>query len=285
MGLLALNPGFYNTKVKTADVRAIHETRAATIVTEGTNTLKIGKTVYEIGEGSRDISDKTTSEVSKICAKYNILKYGDTDTALAVALPMRFFLNKGYREGYEEIFKGTHVGMIDGVQKVVNVTNVICYAEGAAVYLRYKKQFEDKIVGIIDIGGNDINGMIYDHGKIIKNSIVPLDLGMIKIERRIKDEINIHKTWNLQDYEIKEVMQDEECKDITGNVIKEHIAKVKNALTEKQWNIEKLPIFFTGGGSKVLSESLEQAFNHALISEDCLYDNVEGLYLVLQNKR
>lgn len=282
MVLLAINTGFYNTKIKVANIKEMHETRALA-VTDGTKTIKLAGTLYEIGEGPRDISNKATSKVSYICSKYNLLKYGDSDTQLAVALPMNLFLNKTYRSSYEQGFLGVHEGIVDGQQNMVNVTKCICYAEGAAAYLKYKNVLGDKLVAIVDIGGNTINVMIYDHGKIVKSSITTLDLGMIKLERRIKDEINIHKAWNLQDYEIRDVLENKECEDITNRLISEHISKLKNELVEKQYNIERLTFFFTGGGSNTLREKLEASFNRVIVSEDAIYDNVDGLYKVLQN--
>lgn len=280
--LLALNVGFYNTKVKTNTCKGIHETKVR-VSTEGDKTLKIGKVLYEIGEGTRNISDKTKNDVSTICSKYNILKYGDNNTQLAVALPMNLFLNKTYRKAYENTLTGAHVGIVDGIQKIVNVTKCICYAEGAAAYLDYKSVFKDQLIGIVDIGGNTINIMIYNHGKIIKDTISTLDLGMIKLEREIRDTLNIHKGWNVQSYEVKDIIKNNECKDITERIVKEHIDKLKNELLEKKWNIERLTLFFTGGGSTTLKSQLESNFNGIIVSEKGLYDNVDGLYKVLLN--
>lgn len=282
MGLLAINTGFYNTKIKAANVREMHETRAI-VVTEGTNTLKIGNVMYEVGEGARDISGKANNNVSMVCTKYNVLRHGDSNVTLGVALPMNLFLNKMYRNSYEISLTGTHQGIVDGEQKIVNVERCICYAEGAAAYLKYKDILKGQLVGIIDIGGNTVNCMVYDHGKIIKSSITTLDLGMIKLERTIKDELNIQKGWNLQDYEIKDILSNNECEDVTGRIIKEHISKIKNELVEKQWNINRLTMFCTGGGSKTLKQNLEPEFNNAIVSEDAIYDNVDGLYSVLKS--
>lgn len=278
---LALNVGFYNTKIKSADIMTIHETRAR-ITTEGNKTIKIGTTLYEVGEGTRDITDKATNDVSTICSKYNILKYGDQETRLVVALPMNLYLNRMYRESYMQSLLGVHSGIVDGVQKMVKVENCIVYAEGAAAYLKYKPILKDKLIGLIDIGGNTINCMIFDHGQLIKDSISTLDLGMVKLEREIRDSLNINKAWNVQDYEIRDILENGECKDITDTIIKAHIKKLKNELVEKKWNVDRLTMFVTGGGSITLKDQLESNFNRIIVSDNGIYDNVEGLYMVAE---
>ncbi len=278
---LALNVGFYNTKVKTENILTIHETRAR-ITTEGINTIKIGKVLYEVGEGTRDITDKATNDVSTICSKYNVLKYGDTNTKLVVALPMNLYLNRMYRESYGQSLLGVHSGIIDGIQKMVNVNECIVYAEGAAAYLKYKSVLKEKLVGLIDIGGNTINCMVFDHGRLNKDSITTLDLGMVKLEREIRDSLNINKTWNVQDYEIRDILETGECSDITDDIINSHIKKIKNELVEKKWNVDRLTMFATGGGSITLKKQLEESFNRIIVSEDGIYDNVDGLYMVAE---
>ena len=209
-------------------------------------------------------SDKSKNNVSMLCTEYNILKYGDSNTNLAVALPFNLFLNRQYRAQYEAMLCGTHTGVVDGEHKEVVVNKCIVYAEGASAYLNYKSVLNDKLIGILDIGGNTINCMLYDHGKIIKDSITTLDLGMIKLEREIRDSLNIAHGWNLQSYEVRDILEKGECKDVTSRITREHLAKVKNELIEKKWNIDRLTLFCTGGGSQTLKQELDSNFNNIL---------------------
>lgn len=277
--LLALNTGFYNTKVKTHNTKDVHPTRVR-IGQDGSRTLILGDISYEVAEGERTIKNKSTNHVSEICSKYNILKYGDSDTQLVVALPMNLFLNRGYRDLYKHKMLGVHSGIIDGQQKLVNVTKCTVFAEGAAAYLQYKSLFKDKLIGIIDIGGNTVNAMIYDRGELIRDSITTLDLGMIKLEREIRDALNIANSWNVQDYEVRDILENGECRDITDRITKTHIDKIKNELIEKKWNVDRLTIFATGGGSAQLKQQLKGCFNNVVVSDNGIFDNVDGLYRV-----
>lgn len=277
--ILALNCGFYNTKAKKAEGRVMHATRVQENE-NGSRTLILKDTAYEIGAGSRDLSDKQLSKVHTICTKYNILKHGDIDTDLVVALPMSHYLNKTYREKYSNNLLGVHEGYVDGAYKQVNVLRCTVYAEGAAAYLPYKSVLKDRSVGILDIGGATINCIIYERGQLRRDTITTLDLGMLRLERTLIDELNILKGWNVQDYEVRDIIQNGECKEIIDRCIYSHLNLIKQRLIEKQWNINRLTMFCTGGGASQLKDHLKGCFSGAVVSETGIWDNVEGLWLV-----
>lgn len=277
--LLAINCGFYNTKVKSLAGRFVHPTK----IQEnegGTKTLILDGVTYEVGVGARDISEKQLNKAHEVCTNYSLLKHASADSvSLMVALPIGIYLNRDYRERYREKLLGTHTGIIDGHLKTAYVKTCTVIAEGAAAYLPYKTILKDKVVGILDFGGNTINCIIYDNGNLIKDTITQLDLGMIKLERNIIDEINSKTAWSVQEYEVKEIIENNECKEIVDRCIYNHIKEIKQRLRERKWNIDRLTIFATGGGSVQLKEYLEASFNRIIVSRYGLWDNVEGLWL------
>lgn len=278
--ILGLNCGFYNTKVRIANERYVYSTKIQEIE-DGCKTLRLGNTTYEIGIGTRDISDKQLNKVHERCTEYSILKYAPCEvTNLIVALPMNLYLNKGYRADYKERLIGIHRGIVDKVDKRVHIRDCVVFAEGAAAYLPHKSILKDKVVGILDFGGNTINCMIYDHGSLLKETISTLDLGMIKLERAIIDELNTKNNWNVQEYEVREILDSGECKNHIERCILSHLNEIKQRLLEKKWNIDRLTIFATGGGSVQLKGYLEKTFNRIILSQNGLWDNVDGLWLV-----
>ena len=277
---LVLNIGFYNSKIKNDSGRYVYPTKLQT-KDDGYRRLIINSTSYEIGVGSRDIGDKQISEVHSMCTEYGILKYSNSEEVnLVVALPMGLYLNRNYRETYQKKLTGLHRGVVDGVQREVLVKDCTVFAEGAASYLPYKSILKDRVVGLLDFGGNTINCMVYDNGLLIKDTISQLDLGMIKLERSIIDAINSAKGWIVQEYEVKEIVKYGECKEIIDRCIYNHLEEIKQRLLEKKWNIDRLTMFATGGGSIELKDYLNSAFNRIIISDTGLWDNVEGLWKV-----
>lgn len=277
---LILNCGFYNTKGAGCNGKFTFPTKVQESE-DGSKTLIINDLSYEIGVGSRDISDKQLSTVHRMCTEYSILKHSNkSEIYIVVALPFSLYLNREYRERYKNNLIGTHTGIVDGEEKKVYVRDCTVFAEGAAAYLPYKSVLNDKSVGVLDFGGNTINCLIYDRGNLLKETISTLDLGMIKLERTIIDTLNIKHCWNVQDYEVKDIIENDECKDSICKCINDHIQQIKLRLLEKKWNIDRLTIFATGGGSQQLKAHLENTFNNVIVSNNGLWDNLDGLRIV-----
>lgn len=275
--ILAINAGFYNTKVSVDNTTTLFESKCQ-LNADGERTILAADGIYEVGAGYRSLDDKTDNKTHKLCTEYAILKYAHAPAVnLMVALPLQYYLNREYRERYRAGMIKDHRGIVDGQDRSVKVLDCQVYAEGAAAYLNYKKRFSDKTVGILDFGGNTINCMVFDHGKLVKDTISTLDLGMIKLERAIIDAINIEKLINVQEYELREIMEIKEYQPIINRVTAHHVSEVRQRLIAKQWNVDRMAIFCTGGGAEQLGVELCKTFNHCEISENGLYDNVLGL--------
>ncbi len=277
---LIVNCGFYNTKIKIGNKRIVFPTRVQESE-DGSKTLILNDTSYEIGVGSRDISDKQLSLVHNVCTQYSILKYANkTKIDVVVALPFNLYLNREYREYYRDKVLKVRRGIVDGVEKEILVRGCTVFAEGAAAYLPYKASLKNEVIGILDIGGNTINCMIYDRGNLLKDTVSTLDLGMIKLERKIIDTLNIRTGWNVQEYEVKEIIERGEYKTIVDECIFKHIREIKQRLLEKKWNIDRITLFATGGGSQQIQEQLEKEFKNIIVSSNGLWDNLEGMSIV-----
>lgn len=281
--VMAINVGYYNCKIKNSSKECLIETR----IQENDDAEKyidIMGTRYEVGEGIRDLSFKTDSKVQDVVTKYAILsncENGDIVTVV-VALPMAVYLKKENREKYRNriLAIGNLSTLVGGKLKNVTIKEVIVYMEGAAAMLEHQKRYKGKAVGLIDIGGNTINCAIFRDGKIQKETITQLDLGMIKLERRIIDTLNSNHSLNIQDYEIKDVLTDVKFSTEVRKMQDSHIDLLKQRLLEKKWNVEFTELLATGGGSADLSQSLRDKFRNIFISDSPVYDNVRGMYLV-----
>lgn len=275
--VLAINAGFYNTKIYNGDELVVYNSKVQQNA-DGERTILASNGIYEVGEGYRSLDDKTDNLTHKLCTEYALLKYSKAEKVnLMVALPLQFYMNREYRERYRSSLIKSHSGIIDGVERVVTVVDCTVYAEGAAAYLNYKEQYANKVVGVLDFGGNTINCMIFERGKIVRETISTLDLGMIKLERSIIDAVNTDKLLNVQEYELSDIMKDKEYKSIVDRVIDNHMEQVKQRLIEKKWDIARIDIFATGGGVNVIGANISKTFKNVTVSKTGLFDNVLGL--------
>ena len=279
---LVLNSGYCNTKVITQGKKALYETKAIEQEeTDGKTLVTADGRSFAIGDGLRDLTKKQDNEVQLLCSEYAILKYAASrDINIVTTMPANMFLNKEYRLQFQQSYLGIHRGWVDGVYKEVEVHNCKVVMEGAAAYIAHKQQFNNSTVGILDIGGNTINLMIYQKDHVLKDTIATLDLGTIKLSRELIDKINISKGWNVQDYELQEILQEGSCNAIVDKEIAGFVKRIKQALQEKRWNIERIPLFATGGGALLLEQELIRQFNNIRVSQTGLWDNALGLNII-----
>jgi len=281
MKFLCVNAGYYNTKIKSMSGECIYESKIQ-VNDDASKYIIIDNVKYEIGEGKRDIGNKFDNDTHTYCTYYGIIKNSKHfDTVnLMLALPMNVYLNKGFRDEYKKKFENRTLSyVVDGEFKSVMVNSATVYMEGASAMLLYRQQFND-VVGLVDIGGNTVNCAIFKKGKILLDTITTLDLGMIKLERSLIDELNIQSGLNIQDYEIKSFLKSDEK--VVEMIINKHIQSIYQRLLEKKWNLSHIPIIATGGGAEDLRQYLPKYFNKVYISENPVMDNVKGLWLAGQ---
>lgn len=275
---LALNAGFYNTKIMTNTGEKLTIPSRVQINVDAKQSIEHDGFTYEVGAGARSLTDKTDSLCHYLMTEYAILKYANKTDNLMVALPLALYLNKAYRDRYQQGLLGKHEDIVDGEEKTVTISDCTVFAEGAGAYLANKELLSDKVVGILDFGGNTVNALIYSNGELVRSSITQLDLGVIKLERELMDAINQSKLWNLQEYELLNVIKSGECAEEVDIVMRSYMESVKERLLEKKWNIDHLEIFATGGGVRFIKPYLKDTFKKVTISNNPLYDNVIGLH-------
>lgn len=279
MKLICVNAGFYNTKIKTNEREEIFESKIQ-INDDARQYILSDDICYEIGEGNHDISNKFDNDTHRLCTEYAILKHTKhfDSVNLMLALPMGVYLNKTFRKQYENSFNNKTLSYeTDTGFKSVIIKKATVYMEGASAMLVHQQKFEG-IVGLVDIGGNTINCAIFNNGKILLDTVTTLDLGMIKLYRSLIDEINIQKGLNVQNYEVCSFFKQDDV--IVKKVVNTHIKTIKQRLLEKKWNLDSIPLIFTGGGADDLRLYLPKHFKQVFISQEPIMDNIRGLWKV-----
>lgn len=286
MKCICINAGFYNTKIKCSDVGEHVFPSRLQINPDASKYIEVDGVKYEVGEGQRDIRSKDTNLVNKLLTQYAILSNANREQVnIMLTLPASAYLNKEFRQRYREyiVGDGSILAKCNGDLKIATINRCNVYMEGAAAILPYLHQFMDSLVAVIDVGGNTVIGMIFDKGKILIESIVTFDTGMIKMERELIDGINVAKSCFMQPYELPHVIKnpwDDETKGVIDRIMSNHMEMVIQGLLEKKWNMKHLTLFITGGGADVMAPYFKAYSKHVVVSKEPIFDNVKGLWMV-----
>ena len=239
---------------------------------------------YVIGEGSIDTSVSKKEEIHRVCTLYAItqmfddLSYGE-DVYLVMGSPIQTFENADHKQEFIDFMKGDFGGVIEikvnNKPFVFNLKDVLVLPESCGVVQVHRDKFKDKLVGVIDWGGLQVNCMIYDNGKPIKSTGFTRQLGGYALEQEIVNKLN-SMGYNYQEYELKYVIENpmEHEKDVVEFVAQKYLNAILQECQKMKWNINNIDLFFTGGTSDRLSRYIVEKDYE--VSPTAMTDNVTG---------
>lgn len=239
---------------------------------------------YAIGEGSIDTSVTKMAEIHRVCTLYAItqmfddLSYGE-DVYLVMGSPIQTFENADHKQEFVDFMMGDFGGVIEikvnNKPFVFNLKDVLILPESCGVVQVHREKFQNRLVGVIDWGGLQVNGMIYDNGKPIKSTGFTRQLGGYALEEEIINKLN-SMGYNYQEYELKYVIENpkEHEKDVVEFVAQKYLNAILQECQKMKWNINNIELFFTGGTSDRLSRYIVEKDYE--VSPTAMTDNVTG---------
>lgn len=290
--MCAVDNGYFETKIKNSE--GMKKFRSKIQKTNGefmeNNIIEYQGETYTIGEGKDDIcNDKTKGLVHKLCtlkALGDMTDYSE-EFNLVTDLPLGHYKNKQFREEFERYMTTPEINVINhnGKTKRIAIKKCTIVPQGlAALYANDVRQYKDKMLAVLDIGGKTIDGCVVEGLKPIKESIFTINLGTIILENRIKTALNQKFLLDIQDYEVPYLMKDGipglevESRIVIEEVYNEYFDQLIREMTAKNWSIETLPMVGVGGGLLRLKDIIEFYLPKLKPSQNPIYDNVLGLY-------
>lgn len=265
MDNISINNGYFATKVKTSTVEFMFESKVTKATDKYDTNLMLDGECYNVGNGNSDLElNKTISFTQKACITYAIQQATKEDVRVMSALPINTYKNVNAREEYKEWLL-----TLDKVKKCE------VYPEGASATLCDLSWYKDKLVCLMDVGGLTINTMIFDNGNLVPGTAFSCQLGAIILENRLRMELQQTELANIPTYQLKYLTDKPQHK----KVIEIYVSEIKQELRKMNYptNIEYR---FTGGGALKYRDVFKSNFNDAYISENAVWENVRGLYLL-----
>lgn len=242
---------------------------------------------YVIGDENKSINTNITlskmdltHKLSLFTSIHQIVPNG-ASVELFVGLPIHSYYNSDYRKDYVAFYKEDRVVTlnVNNIEKTFTIERVTAMPESVGHVFNYPV---DSLVGIIDIGYTSIDGAVFkDCSPILETVFTILD-GANPFKTRVRDELNKQLLLNIQPYQMDEILtkglygaKSEQAEEIIYQCRKAYLRKIVNEMLKHSWEIQSLPIVFTGGGALLLSEVIEE-YETFRVSENPIYDNVEG---------
>jgi plasmid segregation protein ParM len=206
---------------------------------------------YLVGEGASMDNleyDKTGNELHKICtyaALSRLSNYIGMDFNLVVGYPLNIY--SANKEVFAQYLKTD--GFVDVKvryesesyeEKLFKVSECTVLPQGAGALYCEPDKWKDRLVAIIDIGGNTINGCIADNLNIVRESIFTEKLGILILQNEIKKRLDSVYGVDIQEYELPGILRDriyrkygviqEKSKEIIEEILQNHVENIKKVI-------------------------------------------------------
>lgn len=248
---------------------------------------------YLLGDGARLIDyDITKHKLQHKLAVYttcNILlkEQENKSTNLVVLSPLMTYTNKQAREEFRQYIldKQKIIFEVNGEEASLNINDVTIFAEACGIPLNNIPKFKNKTVGVLDIGGLNVNGMIFKNMKPVKGTEFTINAGSLVIMEKIRKELNKEiKDANIQEYQMDQIIKQgyyrvetEISKEIIQTTLSSHFKEIIQVAKATNWDMKGLDIVIAGGGGLDLGiDNIQSHIPQAQLSNNPIWDSCIG---------
>lgn len=200
---------------------------------------------------------------------------------LFVGLPIHSYYNTDYRKEYVAFYQKekTVTLTVNNVEKTFTIAKVTAMPESVGHVFNNPV---DSLIGVIDIGYTTIDGAVFRDCAPILDTVFSLVDGANPFKTKVRDELNKELLLNIQPYQMDEILskgmygsKHDEAQKIIKRCQIQYLKKIVNEMLKHSWEIQSLPIVFTGGGSILLKDIIEE-YETFMVSDNPIYDNLDG---------
>ncbi len=252
---------------------------------------------YLVGSAVTEEMGQTTNQNSKMdyfhkTAIYTAIgtQVNDGDSVyVAIGAPIKCCLDKEQCEDFKHyLFPDNIVEFtINGIKKKITISKISVFPESMGAAFLYPELFGGQVVGVIDIGGLNVNGSIYDNNKIVREQCFTAQFGRRVLVDEIKAEIERENRTEYQTYEIEQFIrqgyitnQDERMEEASKGFIEEfvtrHIERIWDVCARHHWNLQNMHLIFIGGGSVILKNEIKKKYPKSVVADKPEYVNAIG---------
>jgi len=265
------------------------EEKHTAIKQDNIHILEIDGKTYSVGEGAERYTvdlNKTNNNLHRLLTITGLGLITPIETykyKIVANYPLNLY-NKKNKKIFENYLKTNDDYIkfkINGRQKIICIEDCLVFPQTLPVL--YVNDTKSDVIGILDVGGLTVQGVICKNKNIIYSTIFTESKGMLVLQQKIKKELNSKYNTNIQDYQIEDVIKSGLLRDKLGSqklineICYQHTEEIIRLIKLVGWN-EDLPILLTGGGSLILYDYFKKFIPDVTLSNDPLYDNVKGLW-------
>lgn len=277
---------------------------------------------YLVGDQSAEYNAVTSKaqDVHKYATYLAVSRMVENEDSvmLVVGCPINLYANRQKREDYirfmlnlpedhsaagEELkdVKSVIELVVNGNPFTFTINRLLVVPETAGFLVKFEEDFLGRDVAVVDIGGLNVNGAVYqtvtnyngndkvDLLQMVGDSSFTLEDGGNIFANNLQDVLNKEYDAGISSMQMRRIIQQGYIrmdKEGSAELIKMHkrnfFSAIKQRMQGRKWSTKTLDFVFVGGGSLLFKEDIlaDPDFSEAIISDTAQWDNVEGFALV-----
>lgn len=266
--------------------------------------------VFKIGCGANQQAPYETtkkSTIHKISTLTAIALHCENNDIINIAIgcPLTIYENVQQREDYKDYMlpkgdvKITVKTPKKNIERVFSFGKRLVFPEGSGILYLNMKEFQNRYIGVVDLGSLNMNGSIYNNCMMQHDySITSADLGANPLINSLAKRLNAAYSINVSPEWVDNMLKDpdktnrmvrsknvpdayEKSPLLIAEHLESHVEKIIEALTKAQWDILNTSLIFVGGTSGLIEEELRKVFKNngvdeITIPEDPQHANARG---------
>lgn len=257
--------------------------------------VEFGGKRYLLGEQAEVISSKTTKaeELHRIAAYTALAQLADSgdDIVVVIGCPLSVYENAESKKQYKEyMFPTRQIDIkVNEMTKHLNVVSTIVLPESSGVIYLEQELCEKAAVGVIDIGGLNVNCCVYNKTVPVLSTLYTDNLGSNVLMQDLKNALAIKYNEDIPDWMMEDVLTQgyltdnmssdgirPGSKEFIREFKKNHINKIIHKCEANGWNLRTTRLIFSGGTSELLKEEIKSVLPGATILAEPAKANVRG---------
>lgn len=297
--------GIFKTKVQKIENCGI-ETEKNTFLVEFNNEQYLVGDMVSDNKMNFELSKKSIEH--KICIYIAIAKalenMGNHKVKIAIGAPLSIYKNASLKEEYRNyIMNSGHVEIVINGQNIkFELVDVLILPESIGpIYSNLNSNSNSNQlrgrVSVIDIGG--LNTNICRFNKLVPDtgSMLVCNKGANILKSKIADALSEKYGIILYSEDVEQILQDNnilylkgkpqaDSKTLIKELMKEHLNDIVNFAKKNELDIfnSNGKVVFSGGGSILLKEIIQEIYSYSQIATEAQYSNVLAFYKVLSIK-
>lgn len=250
-----------------------------------TDILEFDNVRYIVGAGKAYIGmDKSNNQFTKIFVLNMLSRFTQDKEDFKIVLSAPPLVYGQQKDVLPEYIIGKYDVVHNSKKKIINILDVKIFPETIAAYVVNMEQFKGKNVIVLDIGGLTTNGVLIKNGGFTKDDVFTLKHGMYHLDFEVSQyllSINLENGFNCNEDDIQYFRDSKDkildCEGVI-DIYRKFLDDIVEKMDDKNWNYIKYEVLITGGGGKVLFNTVREfALPQAVLSIDPLFDNLKGL--------